>query len=36
VPEAWSDRNPQVPAERPLTVEMLADLARILSAIEGR
>jgi hypothetical protein len=36
VPEAWSDRDPQAPAEGPLTAEVLAALAQLLAAIEGR
>ena len=36
VPESWSNCSPRAAAERPLTAEVLADLAQTLSAIEGR
>jgi hypothetical protein len=35
IPEAWCDRAPPA-AKQPLTSELLADLVRVLAAIEGR
>jgi hypothetical protein len=35
ISEAWCDRAPPA-AERPLTFELLVDLARALAGIEGR